>query len=67
MIKLNLPYKRNLMKALVSAFLISIYPFVSYGADLKMFAVNFIVIFPGVFIGCTFIDLILKYKELREK
>jgi len=64
---LQIKWKKNLLRALVSATLISIYPFYIYGFNFLMFIVNFTIIFPGVFIGCTFVDLIMRYFELKKE
>ena len=62
----GIQHKRNLLKAMVGAIIISTVPLYAYG-NIVAFLTNLIVIFPGVFIGCEIVDLIYRYKELRRK
>jgi len=58
-------HKKNILKATVSGIIISSVPFYNYGFNLQVFFMNFIIVFIGMMIGCTLIDLICQYKELK--
>ena len=63
--KLKLNHKKNLLRALMSAIIIEI-PFLFFAKIDKIILFLFIILFIGIFVGCSFIDLIYKYMELKK-
>jgi len=60
----KIQFKRNLMKSIISALIIS---GVLLKQDSKLFIAVFIMAFVGCMIGSNFIDIICKYLELKKE
>jgi len=57
--------KKNILKSLVSALMISIFPLI-ITKNLVFFIYNFTTIFLNVFIACCIVDLFFKIKKEKE-